>query len=220
MRLFWIFALILLGAFLFNASSPLQGIHTIRQSDTVFAAYSYCMEGTDFLKPKVAHRGTTSGVAIGEFPLYSYIVSLPCQVRGSWSEYDPKFFILFFWILNFLIWTAWAKLYLKLAPSNKDDIASLAIIFGFSTFALLYLTISLPDNLAFLLIGLAAYLQISDFRLLNRTLSQKSISILSALLFILGFAVRPYLIPLILLVHRRWWWLTLTTVGCGIVYLL
>ncbi len=206
MKIFWFFVLILFLAFAYNASSPLQGVHTIRQSDTTFAAYSYCYEGTEFLKPKVAHRGTTSGIAIGEFPLYSFLMSLPCQIRGTWSEYDPKFLILFLWVLNLLVWTAWAKVYLK---PHKPEAFSLFL--GFSTFSLLFMTIALPDNLAFFLIGLAAYL---------KTYSQKKLSlVVSSLLFILAFAIRPYLIPLILLVNLSWIWISLTTLGCLMVYI-
>ena len=195
-KIFWFFVLILFLAFAYNATSPLQGVHTIRQSDTTFAAYSYCYEGTEFLKPKVAHRGATSGIAIGEFPLYSFIMSLPCQIRGTWSEYDPKFLILLLWILNLLVWTAWAKVYLK-----PHEPAAFSIFLGFSTFSLLFMTIALPDNLAFFLIGLAAYL---------KTYSQKKLSLIaSSLLFILAFAIRPYLIPLILLVNLSWLWISI-----------
>ncbi len=203
----WLFTLILLVAFAFNLQAPLQGVHTIRQSDTTFASYSYCIEKTEFLKPKVAHRGATSGTAIGEFPLYSYLMSLPCQLRGSWSELDPKFLILLLWILNMMVWLAWAKIYLK-----PHEPSAFGVLLGFSTFSLLFMTIALPDNLGFFLIGLAAFL--------HQRFPQKKISILTSLLFILAFAIRPYLIPLILLVHRRWLWMLLTTFGCLLVYVL
>ncbi len=207
MKIWWLFTLILLVAFAFNANAPLQGIHTIRQSDTTFSAYSYCVEKTPFLKPKVAHRGATGGTAIGEFPLYSYLMSLPCQIRGSWSELDPKFLILFLWILNLAIWCAWAKIYFK-----QSEVSAFAILLGFSTFSLLFMTIALPDNLAFFLIGLAAFL--------HQRYPQKRIYFLTTLLFILAFAIRPYLIPLMVLVHRRWLWMCLTTLGCLAVYVL
>ncbi len=207
MKIWWLFTFILLAAFAFNADAPLQGVHTIRQSDTTFAAYSYCVENTPFLKPKVAHRGATSGTAIGEFPIYSYVMSLPCQLRGSWSELDPKFLILLLWILNLSIWWGWAKIYLR--PS---DPSAFAVLLGFSTFSLLFMTIALPDNLAFFLIGLAAFL--------HQRFPQKRISFFTSLLFILAFAIRPYLIPLMLLVHRRFLWMCLTTIGCLVVYVL
>jgi hypothetical protein len=204
-KIFSAFALILGLAFIYNFNSPLQGTHTIRQSDTVFAAYCYCTEGAEFLKPRIAHGGLTGGVAIGEFPIYSYMLSLPCQIRGTWSEWDVKFFILLLWILNLMVWTLWSRAYFR-----EKNLSSFAILLGFSTFSLLFMTVSLPDNLAFLLVGLAAWLEIR--------FPKKWTSFVSALLFILAFAVRPYFIPLMLLVHRRWLWMIATGLGCIAVY--
>lgn len=205
--LFLFFTLVLGAAFFLNWNAPLQGVHSIRQSDTVYAAYSYCTERADFLKPRIAHRGLSSGIAIGEFPLYSYILSLPCQIRGGWSEGDVKFFILLFWLLNLWIWTRWAHKYLYM---TKLDRASLAILLMFSSFSLLFMTISLPDNLALFLVGWAANISLEE---------KKSKTWLSTILFVLAFAIRPYFIPLLLLVHRRFWPMFWTAVMCVGVYL-
>jgi hypothetical protein len=162
------------------------------------------MEDAEFLKPRVAHSGETNGVAIGEFPLYSYVLSLPCHVRGSWSEYDPKFFILILWILNLIVWLRWAKDYLG---EVKLDTPSLGIFFGFSTFSLLFMTISIPDNLSLLLVGIAALLT-----------QRKKKAVFSWALFALAFAIRPYFIPLAILVNREKRWLAATSVAAVLIY--
>ena len=198
----------LFGAFIYNFNAPLQGVHSIRQSDTVFAAYSYCLEGSDFLKPKVAHGGETGGVAIGEFPIYSYALSIPCQLRGAWSETDPKIFILILWVLNLLVWIRWSKKYF---PNLTVTTSSRALLFGFSTFSLVFLTISLPDNLALLLVGVAALVEQTKWPLKH---------LISAVLFCLVFAVRPYLIPLAYLVSPRPRWLIGVLLGCIAIYLI
>lgn len=88
---------------------PLMGPHKTRQADTLFTGYSYCIGDSTFLYPKVAHRENTDGIAIGEFPLFSAMVSWPCRMTGKWSEVTAKVITYWFWLLNLLIWSQWYR---------------------------------------------------------------------------------------------------------------
>jgi hypothetical protein len=73
----FIMAVLYSSFILWSFQAPLVGVHFIRQADTLFTAYSYCKEDSSFLYPRIVHRENTSGVSIGEFPLFSYVLSLP-----------------------------------------------------------------------------------------------------------------------------------------------
>lgn len=106
---------------------PLMGPHKTRQADTLFTGYSYCIGDSTFLYPKVAHRENTEGVAIGEFPLFSAIVSWPCRLTGEWSEVSAKMITYFFWLLNLLVWSQWYRR----RSSSKRNQSGGAIIFRY-----------------------------------------------------------------------------------------
>jgi hypothetical protein len=208
--IFWTSCFVLFAAYLWNFNAPLQGVHSIRQSDTIFTAYSYCIENSQFLLPKIAHRENTEGVAIGEFPLYSFLLSIPCEISGEWSEWYPKFFVLILWILNMFVWLRWAQGYLRL---KKEDLLSFGVLFGFSTYSVLYMTISIPDNLVLFLMGVTGLLQQSSrFKTWQK-------HVLSGLVFCLGFSIRPYFIPLAILFTKNRRWILSVGVVCILIYI-
>lgn len=183
--------LIILFGFWVNLEAPLQGVHSIRQADTLFSAYSYCKENTSFMLPKLPNRGLSSGIGIGEFPLYSYVISLPCKWSGIWSEQTPKFFVLIFWIILAFI----LGKYISVRTSFFDWNIFL-ILFLFSTHSLLYYTISIPDSLALIFIFSSALI----FQKNNFQKNKILYSWIGSLMFFIGFAMRPYLLPLIFLI--------------------
>lgn len=211
--IFIFFVIIFSTAFIYNINSPLQGVHSIRQADTLFSAYSYCKEDTPFLLPKLPQRGLSSGVGIGEFPLYSYIVSLPCQISGVWSEVTPKIFVLIFLFLNIWVWGIFIKnLCLNFLASNsplwKWDWLSFILLFLFSTHTLLFYTISIPDSLSLLCIGLAGLI----VQKLDPHKNNNLRIFTSVLLFVIGFGIRPYYIPLIFFItqDKKHWLFAIT----------
>ena len=183
---------------LYTSISPLEGIHSIRQADTLFAGYSYCVEGSSFALPKIAHRENTSGVAIGELPLFSYILSWPCQLTGQWSEVTPKIITWIFLMLALGVWGMWFQ---RSYPERWPGFYGFAFLFLISTQVQLHWTIPIPDIFAVLIFGLSL-------------LWAEKKWILSVLFFALGFWIRPYFLPLILLVpqRKRWFWYVLACV--------
>ncbi|MEY4616283.1 MAG: hypothetical protein RJB66_1243 [Pseudomonadota bacterium] len=208
----FIFAgLAIIGLLIFiNLENPLTGTHKIRQADTLFTGYSYCIGDSTFLFPKIAHRESTSGVAIGEFPLFSALISIPCQLTGHWSEVPPKIITYFLWLLNLLIWTQWFKR--RTSTQNHANPYAFQLFFIFSPLLLTYLLIPLPDALAVLILGLAA--------LCWQRLDSKRLQWTGTFLFSLSFLMRPYLFPTLLILAPTKN-VTLRTFGvCGIAYLL
>ncbi len=172
----------------------LIGPHLIRQADTLFASYSYCYEQTSFLLPKIIHREMTSGVSIGEFPLWSYLLSLPCKATGVWSETLPKYFSYLFFLFNILIWwKVFVTILSRYFPREEleSEFPTFFTLFFFSSLALAHLTIPIPDGFALFLSGAAAFLSL-------RPNTKARNKIFAALLFALAFAIRPYLLPLFL----------------------
>lgn len=194
----------LLGVLIYITPSPLQGIHRIRQADTLFAAYSYCKEQTPFHLPKISHRENTSGVAIGEFPLYSYIVSLKCKLTGTWDEVTPK---LLTWLMGLLAILLWFKNFQILMASSKDaasaslnnmgEFVSFTFLFIFATQVHLHWMIPIPDILAVLIFGLSFYLLF--YKKCSSFFCNFLTVFISALLFAIAFVIRPYFLLLIFL---------------------
>jgi len=196
---------------------PLMGPHKTRQADTLFTGYSYCIGDSTFFYPKVAHRENTDGIAIGEFPLFSALISLPCRWTGEWSEVTAKIITYILWILNFFVWSQWYYRRQRLtdqlsSPSVKDRMPysydsydsnevkwGFLLFFVFSPLTITYLLMPLPDNLGLLSIGLAAlFWQKQPSSQKNGTPYPSLLWCLGSLLFALGFLIRPYLFPLLL----------------------
>lgn len=239
------FAGLLVWAGLFSQSweRPLQGLHSHRQADTLFVAFSYCLEpGAEFLKPRILHRGDTPGVAVGEFPLFSWLVSLPCQVSGEWSETWAKTVTLGIYFLAALAWTFWWRRRLREMGVEASPWVGMTI-FSFMALYMGNLSIPLPDALAALLVALSGWFAPSlarpaaaaldflpstatttsdsskEIRSFSSSWRQLAISwSLSFLLFGLAFLVRPYVIFLLPLVHRGWrpFWINLGV--CVVAY--
>lgn len=197
-------------AWLGNLNSPLQGIHSIRQADTLFAARSYCVEHSEFLKPRIAHRGDGAGINIGEFPVVSWMFSLPCQLRGEWDEARPKILSMAFFLAAGLLWGLfWRR-------RNGEDLG-LSWIFAwiFPTYQMLHGWIPIPDSFALLCFAAAG---LASLKKETREEPEAVWEAGSVLLFMLGFSVRPYLIPLWLLVQRSRREKVLSFIGCALIY--
>ena len=69
-------------AHLYYLSLPPNGYHHWRESDTAAVILNYHQESMNFLEPRVNQRGTTSGVAGMELPLYNYATALVYTVTG------------------------------------------------------------------------------------------------------------------------------------------
>lgn len=172
--------------------SPLLGSHSWRQADTLFTAYSYCYEGSEFLKPKIAQRENTDGVAIGEFPLYSWVVSLPCQASGQWSEAFPKVLSWFlFWFGSLLF-----SLTLVRKWGRKESFFDFATLLLCAELTLTYFTRALPDVMAFFLIASAG--AIWTGQRYPKVFSTRYLTGLA--LAVCAFLIRPYLVLLIFFV--------------------
>lgn len=194
-------------AFVSNWNSPLGGVHAVRQADTLFAGWSYCTEGAEFLRPRVAHRGAGTGVNIGEFPLASAVFAIPCRVTGEWSEGAVKAVVLLILFLNTLTWGLFVR---RRWPDLWPGWGWFGLIWVFNTHALLHFTIALPDPLALTLIALSGLAFLSESALAR---------IAGVALFVIAFGMRPYFIPLLFLVVPRWSWRGLTFALCGLFYL-
>jgi hypothetical protein len=213
------FALLVLAILLQNTwQRPLQGLHGHRQADTLYTAYNYCLEDGSFFRPRVIFRGESSGISIGELPLFSGIISLPCVITGTWTETAPKWLTLIIFLLAGLVWTLWLQDRIQKNNSEKSTIVlSNVEMFGFFIFTslfLVHLSIPIPDGLAVLLIGLAAYV---------KEKYQARWSFIFALLFFtLGFWMRPYLIflgPAVFNFNRKEvFWGGATVVCCALTY--
>ncbi|UCC99712.1 MAG: glycosyltransferase family 39 protein, partial [Phycisphaerales bacterium] len=86
---FWATVLIFFLMHLYKLSAPPNGYHQFRESDTAAIALNYYQEDMSFLKPRVNQRGTTSGIAGSELPLYNYSVALVYSVLGpshAWAR--------------------------------------------------------------------------------------------------------------------------------------
>ena len=187
--------LLCLGAILFlflrSVEVPMLGAHPWRQADTLFTGYFFCQEDANILHPRVAQRRDTTGIAIGEFPIYSWIISLPCQATGEWSEVTPK-------LISFALYVATSLLF-GVAISNRFrgrfNAIEGALVMLMGTLAVTYLPKTFPDGLALFFFVLAGHLW-------SQNGPPRLVSIRNAFamaLVVLGFLIRPYMIPIIFL---------------------
>lgn len=190
-KIFFAFMIVVVIAYLIpGLTTPLQGVHEWRQADTMFASYFYCTEeGVEFLKPKIGPRGETAGVAIGEFPLYSYLMSLKCKATGSWDEVTPK--LVSYLILFLLIWSWGVYFYRRFGKDQPRDPWVWTALFLFAPISLAFLTLPIPDGFALLLYSAIAHLWLR---------SERWAKILGVLIFPIAFTIRPYYFPLLFLI--------------------
>lgn len=194
-----------------NQFFPLEGVHKIRQADTLFTGFSYCLEKSSFFEPRIVQRGLNPGISIGELPVFSYLISLPCQQTGQWSETFPKLFNFFFLLLGLVIWFQVLKLFLREPLSPLP----FAVFYFCSTNAIVHYQIPIPDHFALFLVGTSVWLHLilqNKFLMtgknsLAQTFSKNLLQISVPLLFATAFLMRPYLIPLLVLfllpIHPR-----------------
>lgn len=219
-----------LGYFLWSVNEPLLGVHRWRQADTLFASYFYCTEDSPFLLPKIAPRQNTPGVGIGEFPLYSYIISLKCKATGQWDEAFPKLVQLLFYFLLIGSWGLYLKRRYKDLTFSPWIWLALA---GFMPNALRFYTIALPDGFALLLISISAHLWLSC-QLIDDQISLKnqvwpprfllgdlkSFEFwLGLVIFAISFLIRPYYFFFILWLLSSNLAVLLTTITCIGLYI-
>ena len=173
---------------------PLQGIHEWRQADTLFAGYFYCTENTNFFKPHIGPREGTSGFAVGELPLFSYILSLKCKATGHWDEVTPK---LICYVIFFLVVFLWGLFFFNQEPKEKKNWWIWGALFAGAPISLMYLPLPIPDGFSLATIALSGLLW---------QRSKKSFdfySWLAIIIFFITFLIRPYYVPLLFLVSRE-----------------
>lgn len=195
--------------------SPIEGVHAIRQADTLFAGWSYCMEEAEFLRPRIAHRGETTGVSIGEFPLASMAFALPCKLSGVWSESAVKTVVLALLLLNAFLWGSFLR---RRWPDRWPGWDWFLLLWIFNTHHLLHFTIAIPDPLAFALIASSglAFLAAKEFR--GPYLGGILCRLAGTILFVIAFGMRPYLVPLLFLVIPGLRWRLGALAGCAVFY--
>ncbi|MBX2989429.1 MAG: hypothetical protein KF802_16190 [Bdellovibrionaceae bacterium] len=200
-------ALFAVGSLLVTLDIPLQGTHAWRQSDTLYMSYAYCTEGAEFLRPHVGRRMDTSGVAIGEFPIFSYLMAVKCLVTGVWDEVFPKLVTFFFLILNFALWWRFLR---REAGGRFVPFWVFASLMGFAPIVLLHLTIPIPDVFALALVPMIGLMK-DDARAWVLGLRWA--------LFLLMFLVRPYFVPFVFVLYRRRWEQAVAVALCALGYL-
>ncbi len=118
-----------------------EGIHFIRQTDSLSFASIYLRNGFNFFSPGVFNQNSIEGKAACEFPIMYYITAILYKIFGE------KIFILR--ILNFAInLAAVIYLYKLIVKAVKDKFFSLLLLFIFisSEIYLYYANNFLPDS--------------------------------------------------------------------------
>lgn len=172
-----------------NLTYPLHGMHKVRQADTLMTSYLFCKEEANLFEPRVAFRGDSpKGISIGELPLFSYVVSLPCQLTGTWSDITPKFLTYLFFAFGLLLWvfTIFSD------PLKRKSYAFIALSLSS---IITYTLIPIPDAFVFFLFALAAF----TVDRLKNTIPVVSFAAagVALVLMVTGFLIRPYFIFLL-----------------------
>ena len=178
------------GLFFYSFNTVLNGPHKHRQADSAFVGYFFCTENTDLFHPHIAPRGLTEGTAINEFPLYGAIVGGICQMKGSWDETTPRFISLFFAIASaFLFWFTLRKRY----NLQKVTWIEYLTLFVFLPVNWTFFTIPMPDSTGLFLYAFAGYVW-SFIDKSDAPIRQIFYKVFGAVIFMMGFLVRPYYI--------------------------
>ncbi len=180
---------IALGLFLFSFRTVLNGPHEHRQADSIFSGYFYCIEpGSQFLYPHIGPRGDAAGVAINEFPIYSFILGTICQIKGSWDEVTPKVISLLFALLaGLLFWRTLLKKY-QLDPQEPGNSwPEFLVVFLLLPVSWTFFSIPMPESTSLLFYAVSAYLWTAYPK-------HKLIFALSSCCFLIGFLIRPFYI--------------------------
>jgi hypothetical protein len=188
-----------LGFFLYSFRTVLNGPHEHRQADSIFAGYFYCTEAdSHFLYPHIGPRGATTGVAINEFPVYAYTLGKICQLKGGWDEITPRVVSLLFAILaGLLFWLTLLKKYNLNSKESGSGWPEFLVVFLFLPVNWTFFTIPMPESTALLFYSLAGYLWTAYPQ-------NKKLFLLSSLLFILGFLIRPFYVLFLFFFVPSW----------------
>lgn len=189
-----------------TAGIGLQGTHQWRQADTLFTGYFVCTENADLFHTKIGPRQNTKGVAIGEFPFFSWTAGQWCKAKGSWDELSPKIINFLFYFLAIFFWWLFLKNHFQL--KNLKFYHWFALCF-FSTISLSFLTIPMPEATALFFFGLAGYVWSRHQRLANAG---------GFLAFSFGFLLRPYHIPFLVLFKPTRKYFALTLAVCFLLF--
>lgn len=181
--------LIAFGFFLSSFRTVLNGPHEHRQADSVFSGYFYCMEeDSQFLRPKIAPRGATDGVAINEFPIYAFVLGKVCQLKGGWDEVTPRVVSLLFAILSgILFWKSLLKKYELNGDVDGQGWLEFLAIYLLLPVTWTFFSIPMPESTALFFYSIAAYLWTGFPK-------KKSIFALGGIFFAIGFLIRPFYI--------------------------
>ena len=131
-----------------------DGTHVWRKCDGASMALNYAQDNAPLLEPRMHHLFEGSGKAVGEFPVWYYLVGKTYQVFG----FSNEVFRWWWWSLLFLgFYFLFQWFYLK---TNSTTVSILSIVFCFSPPILVYYGIEfLPDTVALALsfIGMYAF---------------------------------------------------------------
>lgn len=81
-RVVWVLLALGLLLRLVHLDAPPLGFHAWRQADTAGVARNFAREGMDILRPRADWRGTTSGVAEMELPVYPFAAAVVYRAVG------------------------------------------------------------------------------------------------------------------------------------------
>lgn len=174
--------------FLRNLDTPLMGMHSLRQADTMMTAVLYCQDEAPFMEPRISFRGgAEKGISIGEFPIFSYLMSFYCKFTGGWSDAFPKVLVYLCFALAIFLWI---RVLFEAKESRK-----FYVLLSLSLSAIVtQILIPIPDAFVFLLYAIAASLLSLKS---HRSWVEQGCSFIAIGLLVLGFITRPYIVFLI-----------------------
>ncbi len=166
---------------LYNISSPPNGYHQWRESDTAAISLNFYQEDMNFLHPRVNQRGAGTGITGSELPIYNYAGAILYKLVGP-SHAAHRMLTLLASLLS--IWLLFQIIFFM--TKNKNIAAYSAFALAFSPLFFFYSYKIMPDiwMLTFLLAAVYFHLRYLDKR-------TKSHLALSALMLVLSATIKP-----------------------------